>query len=171
MTASKLIQYMPDIIVSDADRDRLLGLAQATMNRAPDAADELMFEIERATVLPLATLPPNVVRMGSTVVFKIDGAPARRATLVFPGDADISHGRISVLTPVGTALIGLSEGQSFRWTTRDGRDQRLTVQRVEAPASTDASSGVIDFAIRGAAKARRKAPAPPPSDDPGPAAA
>jgi regulator of nucleoside diphosphate kinase len=53
---------------------------------------------------------------------------------VFPGDADISTNRVSVLTPIGTALLGLSTGQSIRWKTRDGREQELTVIGVEPPA-------------------------------------
>jgi regulator of nucleoside diphosphate kinase len=72
--------------------------------------------------------------MGSTVQFKSDDGQQRRVILVFPGEADISQGKISVLTPVGAALIGLSEGQSIMWTTRDGRDQQLTVLAVEPMA-------------------------------------
>jgi regulator of nucleoside diphosphate kinase len=53
-------------------------------------------------------------------------------TLVFPAEADIAEGKISVLTPVGAALIGLTEGQSIMWTTRDGRDQELTILSVKA---------------------------------------
>jgi regulator of nucleoside diphosphate kinase len=71
--------------------------------------------------------------MGSTVEFRPDGGQPRRVTLVFPGDADISEGKISILTPVGTALIGLAPGQSIAWTARDGRRHRLTVLKVEQP--------------------------------------
>ncbi len=52
-------------------------------------------------------------------------------TLVFPGEADIAKGKISVLTPIGAALIGLSASQSIDWTSRDGRIHRLTVESVE----------------------------------------
>ena len=55
---------------------------------------------------------------------------ARTITLVYPGDADISEGKVSVLTPIGTALLGLSEGQSMHWTARDGREHELTVTAV-----------------------------------------
>ncbi|MNW16687.1 nucleoside diphosphate kinase regulator [compost metagenome] len=51
-------------------------------------------------------------------------------TLVFPKDADISEGRISVLTPIGTALLGLSAGQTMGWTARDDRRHTLTVLAV-----------------------------------------
>ena len=46
--------------------------------------------------------------MGSTVIFRSEDGETRRVTLVFPGQADISKGKISILTPVGAALIGLS---------------------------------------------------------------
>jgi regulator of nucleoside diphosphate kinase len=101
------------------------------MDRAPDVAEELLGEMDRARVIPSDSFPPGIVKMGSTVEFETNGQ-RRRVTVVFPGDADISQGRISILTPVGAALIGLSEGQSIMWTTRDRRTQQLTVIQVEA---------------------------------------
>jgi regulator of nucleoside diphosphate kinase len=59
---------------------------------------------------------------------------SRRIALVFPGQADIAAARISVVTPIGAAPIGLSEGQSIAWSTRDGRERRLTVLAVEPAA-------------------------------------
>ena len=70
------------------------------------------------------------MQMGSTLTYEADGQ-RRRVTLVYPQEADIAAGRISVLTPIGTALIGLAEGQSIDWTSRDGRRQWLTVVAVE----------------------------------------
>jgi regulator of nucleoside diphosphate kinase len=90
-----------------------------------------MGEMDRAKVIPSESLPLGIVRMGSTVEFESAGQ-RRRVTVVFPGDADISQGKISILTPVGAALIGLSEGQSIMWMTRDGRSQQLTVLDVES---------------------------------------
>ncbi|GEP07041.1 hypothetical protein MOX02_50790 [Methylobacterium oxalidis] len=55
-------------------------------------------------------------------------------TLVYPGEADIGQARISVLTPVGAALLGLSKGQSISWTTRTGAGKQLTVLDVREPA-------------------------------------
>ena len=68
--------------------------------------------------------------MGSTVEFRSGGGLNRRVELVFPIDADISANKVSVLTPIGTALIGLAAGQSIRFTTQDGREQTLTVLSV-----------------------------------------
>ncbi|SDB37097.1 nucleoside diphosphate kinase regulator [Bauldia litoralis] len=125
----------PEIFVSDIESDKLLSLANGALQRAPELAEDLIEEIERATVVADSELPTSVVRMGSEVAFETDdGRRRRRVTLVYPGEADIAQDRISVLTPIGTALIGLSAGQSITWVTRDGREQLLTVLAVEQPA-------------------------------------
>ncbi|MEP0322018.1 nucleoside diphosphate kinase regulator [Bauldia litoralis] len=125
----------PEILVSDVESDKLLSLANGALARAPELAEDLIEEIERATVVADSELPTSVVRMGSEVAFETDdGRRRRRVTLVYPGEADIAQDRISVLTPIGTALIGLSAGQSITWVTRDGREQLLTVLAVEQPA-------------------------------------
>jgi regulator of nucleoside diphosphate kinase len=72
--------------------------------------------------------------MGSKLRFTSDTGEDRRITLVFPGEADIAEGKVSILTPIGAALIGLSVGQSIDWTARDGRTHRLTVESVELPS-------------------------------------
>lgn len=130
----------PAIIASDADYDRLTSLAAAVHARSPEIAEELQGEMERAQVVAAGTVPADVVQMGSTVEFRWDGFRQRRVTLVFPADADIAAGRVSILTPIGTALIGLSPGQSIRWTARDGREHELAVLRVEQPASARPAS-------------------------------
>ena len=76
--------------------------------------------------------------MGSRAQFQIDDEPPQAAELVFPGDADISRQRISVLTPVGAALLGLSAGQSIEWAARDGRVRRLSVIAVHAAENAGA---------------------------------
>jgi len=68
-----------------------------------------------------------VVRMGSTLSYTADEGEPQKVTLVFPVEADIEKGKISVTTPVGTALIGLSVGQSIDWTDRSGKSHRLKV--------------------------------------------
>lgn len=125
----------PAIIASDADYDRLTSLAAAVHTRSPEIAEQLQDEMERAQVLSAGTVPADVVQMGSSVEFRWDGFRQRQVTLVFPGEADIAAGRVSILTPIGTALIGLSPGQSIRWTARDGREHELTVLRVEQPVA------------------------------------
>ena len=57
----------------------------------------------------------------------------KTVTLVYPGKADIAEGKVSILTPVGAALIGLREGQSVAWTSRAGRRLEIEIVSVEAP--------------------------------------
>ena len=130
---------MPEIVVSQVDQQRLTVLAMDALNRSPDVATELIAEMERARVVP--DVPPSVVQMGSIVTYKDDDNRERRVQLVFPGQADIGVGKISILTPIGTALIGLSEGQSIVWTARDGKERRLTVIKVENPPEGDDLDG------------------------------
>lgn len=121
---------VPQIIVSNADYERLTDLANASLERLPDVANELLSEMDRARVVDADAVPSNVVRMGSTVTFKSDDGHQRTLTLVYPADESLDQHRISVMTPVGAALIGLAEGQSISWAARDGRRHELTVLKV-----------------------------------------
>ncbi|MGE4220316.1 MAG: nucleoside diphosphate kinase regulator [Alphaproteobacteria bacterium] len=127
----------PRILISNRDYERLSDLARGALDRTPEVAEELQNEMDRADIVPVAALPADTVRMGSTVAFRNGSDPRREVTLVFPGEADIAAGRISILTPIGTALIGLSAGQSIRFAARDGRERELTVLAVEQPGGTD----------------------------------
>ena len=131
----------PKIIVGEIDHERLTGLATTALERIPEVAEELLAEMDRAKVVAPGKLPADVVRMGSFVTFDSDSAQHRRVQLVYPGEADIEQGRISVLTPIGAALIGLSAGQSIEWAARDGRVRRLSIIAVQdaAPDAARAS--------------------------------
>lgn len=124
----------PVIHISRTDHSRLSGLASAIAERNPEMSDELLAELDRARIVADGSVADDVVQMGSTVTFKPDTGEARTVTLVFPCDADIAQGKVSVLTPIGTALIGLSTGQSMAWTARDGRRHELSVLAVGRPA-------------------------------------
>jgi regulator of nucleoside diphosphate kinase len=130
----------PKIIVGEIDHERLTGLATTALERVPEVAEELLAEMDRAKVVAPGKLPADVVRMGSFVTFDSDSAQHRRVQLVYPGEADIEQGRISVLTPIGAALIGLAAGQSIAWTARDGKKHVLTVTAVEQAAPAMAAS-------------------------------
>ena len=130
--ATTRLRSRHDIVVSAADHERLTGLASTALARLPEVAEELLSEMDRATVAD--AVPENVVRMGSTVTFSGGDGHTRRVTLVYPGEADIAENKVSVLTPLGTALIGLTAGQSATWLTRDGRELALDVVSVEQKA-------------------------------------
>ena len=121
---------VPNIVVSNADYERLTDLATASLERLPEVATELLDEMDRARIVSDGSVPANVVRMGSTVTFRSDDGRQLTETLVYPVDEDSDAHKISVMTPVGAALIGLAEGQSSSGTARDGRSHRLTVEKV-----------------------------------------
>ena len=123
------------LLVSDADHDRLTGLARACLDRAPDIAEGLLAEMDRARVAAVAAMPADVVRMGSTVTMRNSDGSCQRVMLVYPGEADIAENKISVLTPMGTALIGASIGQAVCWSSRGGRELSVTIEAVDTPAS------------------------------------
>lgn len=121
---------LPPIAMTAQDREQLRRLANAASDKFP-AAEFLAQEVERADVLAPAATPADLVTMGSTVTFRDDvTGEARRLMLVYPHEADMSAGKISVLTPVGAALIGLSAGQTIAWQLPSGGWKSLTVLAV-----------------------------------------
>jgi regulator of nucleoside diphosphate kinase len=123
-------QPLPAIVVSDRDYDQLISIASAALSRMPETAESLLTELGRARIVCADALPDGTVRLGSTVTFCVDGGPSRRLTLVLPVDADIIDGKISILTPVGVALLGLSKGQTITLQVAN-QLRRLVVQAVE----------------------------------------
>jgi regulator of nucleoside diphosphate kinase len=123
----------PRIALSAKDYESLLLLARAAASRAPDLTSTLAHELERADVLADSE-PGHFVCMGGVVEFRDNmTGKVQTVTLVYPGEADISQGRISVLTPIGTALIGLGVGDSITWETRIGELRQLTVLKIREP--------------------------------------
>lgn len=126
---------LPKIRVTAEDHERLAGLAAAATDRMPEVAGYLADELDRAQVVRSGKAAVGFVRMGCEVEFRDDTTGKVQAvSLVYPGEADIGQGRISVLTPVGAALLGLGTGQSIDWVTRTGAAKRLTVLAVREPA-------------------------------------
>jgi regulator of nucleoside diphosphate kinase len=137
MTKKITASAKPRIILTAADHEKLSVLASAATNTMPDIATELMEELDRAHILPRGRHAAETVCMGCEVDFRDDvTGRVQTVTLVYPNQADISKGQISVLTPIGTALIGLPVGKSINWTTRTGECKRLTVLQIRKPAAT-----------------------------------
>ena len=92
---------------------------------------DLANELERAIVVPAERIPRDVVTMNSRLIYADESAgTAREVVLVFPSEADPWSGRVSVLAPVGCALLGLRVGQSIDWNLPNGRRHRLRVERI-----------------------------------------
>jgi regulator of nucleoside diphosphate kinase len=126
----------PRITLSAEDHHRLSMLANAAGHRMPELAAELADEIGRAHVLAKGLQPEDIVCMNGEVTFRDDTTgKVRTVTLVYPEEADIAQAKISVMTPVGTALIGLPRGRSITWETPNGETRQLTVLAVRAPVA------------------------------------
>ena len=127
----------PLILITTDDVNCLTLLANASMTRFPRVADFLAREIDRANVVPGQVDLRGVVRMGSRVTYRDETTGrVREVTLVYPHEADIDQNRISVLTPIGAALIGLSIGQSIKFETPKLEMRSLTVLDVQTDSMT-----------------------------------
>lgn len=134
MTKSKSGAAKPHIRMIDSEADALTELTLQNQRDSVCFYELLLDEIDRAAICGRADIPSDVVTMGSEVTFLDENRGAERSIrLVYPSDADISAGRISILTPVGAGLIGLSVGQSINWPDRGGAEHRLTIISVRQP--------------------------------------
>lgn len=127
-TIKKPSKRNPKVVINADDLAHLEGLADGMMRRHPALADRLFDEIGRARIVAPAKMPKNVVSMGSTVTYRDETKGQEKSvTLVYPEQADITQLRISVMTPIGVALLGLAEGASFYWDTRENQRRMLTI--------------------------------------------
>ena len=118
----------PPILLCASDADRIADLAVGVETRLPQVSAMLLKDIDRARVVKDGALPADVVGMGSRVRFRDESTGTERTVrLVYPHEADIAAGKVSILTPIGAGLIGLREGQSIRWEDRDGHPKVLQV--------------------------------------------
>jgi regulator of nucleoside diphosphate kinase len=115
----------PKITISSLDAVRLEMLIDSLDDKHFPNKDDLLDEIERANIVAPEEIPANVVTMNSTIVFTIESTEKEFSlTLVYPKDSDGGKDRISILAPVGSALLGLSEGDQISW-PKPGGDQML----------------------------------------------
>ena len=137
-TVRKRSPRAPKIVVNADDLAHIEALAEGAMQRNPALADRLLDELGRARIVAPAKMPANVVSIGSTVTYRDESTGLEKTvTLVFPEDADITRQRVSVMTPIGVALLGLAEGAEFYWVTRDNQRRMLSVTKVEQAAPSD----------------------------------
>lgn len=124
----------PAITLGNAEHRQLLMLAMTGPGHGADDSDYLHYELDRASVVADATLPPEVVRLGSTVTYKAEGADVT-ITLVHPDEANAAAGMISVLSPIGATPLGLRPGQSITRMGWDGDFREFAVLSVTPPAT------------------------------------
>jgi regulator of nucleoside diphosphate kinase len=121
----------PRVTLSSLDYDRLEALLDSLPDNAFPAKAALQAELDRADIVEPQEMPPDVVTMNSTVRFALlDSSETFSLTLVYPKDADGKGERISVLAPVGSALLGLSAGDEIEWPGPDGKPLRVRIVEV-----------------------------------------
>ncbi len=129
-TQQNTVADLPDIVVGQRDYDELVAFADALGGPLANAAEALLNELDRATLVPQDEVPADRARMNSVVTFETVDGFTRIFQLVYPDKADVDKQRVSILTPIGRALIGLGVGQSIPWAGRDGHTHILTVKTV-----------------------------------------
>jgi regulator of nucleoside diphosphate kinase len=124
-------QTRPTIYVTEADHEILSNLAEAVADRAAGSR-VLAGEMDRAVIVEPGQAPHPFAGVGSTVEYQdLTSGQVRRVRLSLPRDASIDDNRISVLTPVGAALIGMTAGETFHWTD-NGRARGVRVLSLQA---------------------------------------
>lgn len=136
MSVLDLFAEATPLIIHADDLPRLQrGIVLAVGTSREAIADDLEDELRRARVLPGLLVPPDVVILGARVTFEDETTRVRKAVVVvLPDEADAGAGRVSVLSPVGAALIGLRVGQRIAWVLPHGQTV-LRVVSVEQPRS------------------------------------
>jgi regulator of nucleoside diphosphate kinase len=121
----------PKIVISSLDAQRLENLISSLPDSAFPGKDALDAELARADIVDARDMPPTVVTMNSTVRFKIESSSEEfHLRLVYPQDVDASGGTISILAPVGSALLGLSIGDEIEWPKPGGGMLKVRIEEV-----------------------------------------
>lgn len=123
------MERAPSLVISQEDFQKISFLLS---DAGREVADLLEEELARAKLVPVGSLPADTVSMNCEVTFTdLDSGKEQRVTLVYPHEADIEFGRISILAPVGAALIGMRVGQEIEWPLSVGRSRRIKVLSVQ----------------------------------------
>lgn len=122
----------PPITVSSLDLERLENLLDKLPDSAFPGKADLQAELLRAEIVEPEEIPPTVVTMNSTVRFSVDGDSAKSfdMTLVYPHTMDGDSAKVSILAPVGSALLGLSEGDAIEWPRPGGGTMSVRIERI-----------------------------------------
>lgn len=119
---------LPPIIISTLDMERIDALLEQYPDPGPREIEALRSELDRADVRKPEQMPDNVVTMHSQVRFRmIDNGKEFEKTLCYPREIDGSDGQLSILTPVGSALLGLAVGEHIDWPAPGGNMTRVEI--------------------------------------------
>jgi regulator of nucleoside diphosphate kinase len=122
-----------EIYITEYDLERLVSLIEKspqTVYRKSDYLKSLQTEMARAKIVAPTKVPGDVITMNSTVLLQdMETGDEMEYTLVFPEDADMTKGKVSVLAPIGTAMLGYRVGDEFTWEVPAGT-RRLLVKKI-----------------------------------------
>ncbi|HSC87967.1 MAG TPA: nucleoside diphosphate kinase regulator [Polyangiaceae bacterium] len=124
------MQLLPRIIISTSDYQRIASLLDAVDFGQYGTHEQLWTELDRADLVEPSAMPPDVVSMNSRVRFRIDGEESREMTLCYPKDVNSSGHFVSVLAPIGSALLGMRVGQEIEWRLPGGRTKKVLIEAV-----------------------------------------
>ena len=134
------------ILITREDKKRLLRALPCLGTEYADREDLVLLgeELERAVEVEPDAVPADVVTLNSSVrVTDLENGAAMDYTIVMPGEANYEAGRISVLAPLGTALLGYRQGDEVEW-EMPGGIRRLRIERVIQPESTRPAPSVAN---------------------------
>jgi regulator of nucleoside diphosphate kinase len=131
MNRDTMAEKRPPIAIDASHFARLSALSSLTSGPMIEVCEYLREELDRAHILPAEKLRSDIVNLGSQVEFRDEQTgKVQEIILVYPFDADIARRRVSVLTPIGAALLGLAVNQTISFYTRTGERRELTVLKV-----------------------------------------
>jgi len=126
--------FQPAVHLLVSEFESLTALALRIEHAQPALAELLLAELQRAELHAAFDMPADIIVMNSFIDFIDEGNGTQRTVqLVYPSDADIEASRVSILTPIGAGLIGLSAGDAILWPDRQGHERRLRIMSVRAP--------------------------------------
>ena len=121
------------IYVTEVDYNRLTGLIERTRERNGtdrEYLNKLEAELDRAEIIDSKAIPGDVITMRSKVRLKdLVSGESNTYSLVFPTEADFAEGKISVLAPIGTAILGYRQGDTIEWPVPSGM-RKLKVEEI-----------------------------------------
>jgi len=127
-----ILHTKPPIAIDMQHYDRLMNIGELFLEKTPETAEFLLDELSRADVLKSEDMADNIVNIGSRVEYKDEATgDVHTLTLVWPVEADIEQNKISIMTPIGAALIGLCEGDQMSYLTNTNKIKYFTVLTVQ----------------------------------------
>lgn len=126
-----MLYDLPKIRITNQDFKSVTALLESLPMNQRNFARGLAEEVDRAEIVSDEKSSYNFVTMYSKVSYKnVDTGEIKTIELTFPEDADLASNRVSILTPIGTALIGLQVGQTIHWPLPSGQVKRIRIKKI-----------------------------------------